>query len=332
MRQTIGNTAVCKSQDDILKLIWQDIERVGRLSAKFKLTTYLGHLYSCRFKGEIHFYAQDKDGFPVEKIPTVIARGTPFYSTLLTNNLFSPKAWESSKHLRPDTYIGHWPPNNHVGLFGFGLRAGKADRISWPKIARIDRPDVEHSILVDEMLQFWYGNIDIRYNENIGYGLEARKSIPTGTYIGEYTGELVPYDESVPDEETEYQFGISIGKPRDVYEHQAKCWVDATRKGSIFRFAAHSCDPNATVIEQWQGAYNRKLLIRTDREIAPGEAITLSYGEEWFRGEQRCRCGSSQCQNPPQSGEHGFVDFTVGTNTEYDDGNIDTEESMDDSW
>ncbi|KAJ4988609.1 histone-lysine n-methyltransferase [Stagonosporopsis vannaccii] len=159
------------------------------------------------------------------------------------------------------------------------------------------------------MLEVWFEHIDIRLTEHTGYGLFARKPRPANLFLGEYTGTLVPIVHTLPDELTEYHFGIRIGKllvgPNDP---QPMCWVDATKKGSIFRFIAHSCEPNAEVVDARVGTHHHVLAIPTIRGIGINEAIAIDYGNEWFTGKQRCLCGTESCRNRPQDGDSDHTD------------------------
>jgi hypothetical protein len=64
---------------------------------------------------------------------------------------------------------------------------------------------------------------------------------------------------------------------------QPICWIDASTKGSIFRFMVHSCRPNVQVIQARVGTHNRILGVQTVRAILPGGLITIDYGPEWFQ-------------------------------------------------
>ena len=173
---------------------------------------------------------------------------------------------------------------------------------------------------VGRMFQLWHENIDIRLAERTGYGLYARKSLAAKIFIGEYTGVLLPIDEELPDENTVYQFVINIGKLQTKRNApQPKCWVDATKKGSIFRLMAHSCSPNAEVTEAHVSTHNRVLAVRTIRPVLANEAITIDYGERWLTGKQRYFCGVQGCTNPLQAGDS---DLSDDNGSEYEEQDI----------
>ena len=66
-----------------------------------------------------------------------------------------------------------------------------------------------------------------------------------------------------------------------------------------FRFLNHSCQPNCSLqeyeIEQDDGKCAGELWLTVDREIAPGEQMTIDYG--WpAEHAAPCRCGSVTCR------------------------------------
>lgn len=85
---------------------------------------------------------------------------------------------------------------------------------------------------------------------------------------------------------------------------QTICWLDANRRGSIFQFMNHSCDPNARVSPGRCGVHNRVLYVYSTRPILRGEQITISYGDHWYSTpDEPCLCKSSKCKNPPKEVE-----------------------------
>ena len=57
------------------------------------------------------------------------------------------------------------------------------------------------------------------------------------------------------------------------------------------RFTNHSCKANARLCIR-QGRVEFYAL----RDIAPGEEITVDYGESHHEGQLRCRCGAPGCR------------------------------------
>ena len=66
--------------------------------------------------------------------------------------------------------------------------------------------------------------------------------------------------------------------------------IDASGSTDPLRFTNHSCQPNA-VLRIRQG----RVEFYAMRDIAPGEEITVNYGETHHEGKLRCRCGAPGC-------------------------------------
>jgi SET domain-containing protein len=56
------------------------------------------------------------------------------------------------------------------------------------------------------------------------------------------------------------------------------------------RFTNHSCGPNAHLCIR-----NGRVEFYALRDIAPGEEITVNYGETHHKGRLRCQCGARNC-------------------------------------
>jgi len=66
--------------------------------------------------------------------------------------------------------------------------------------------------------------------------------------------------------------------------------IDATHSSDPLRFTNHSCRPNAAMrIRQGRVEFYAM------RDIAPGEEITVNYGETHHEGRLACRCGAPGC-------------------------------------
>jgi hypothetical protein len=67
-----------------------------------------------------------------------------------------------------------------------------------------------------------------------------------------------------------------------------------------FRFLNHSCQPNCSLAEyeteQPDGNWVAELWLTVDKEIAPGEQMTIDYGWPAEHAE-RCHCGSATCRH-----------------------------------
>jgi len=115
-----------------------------------------------------------------------------------------------------------------------------------------------------------------------GTGAFAAEAVPARRKIGEIRGESI----SVADARiraTRYERIMIV-------ELSAKRAIDFSKSADPMRFTNHSCQPNA------------RLCIRAGRvefyalrDIAPGEEITVNYGETHHEGKLACRCGAANC-------------------------------------
>lgn len=295
-------------QKTVFRQICANIASIGPVRARRRVASYLKALYSPELEGRIWFYEQDGNGFPTRRIDTIVTGIGRFEPTMLTQNILDISAWRNID--RPENFEGgYWQPLSRGDLLGCKTMNELCAECDRNDRHNDNNRDDYYLSWVDRMFRLWFERIDIRITKHMGYGLFARKRLQANIFIGEYTGILVPIDETLPDEMAEYHFGISIGKKvTDPDASQPMCWVDGTQKGSIFRFMAHSCGPNAEVVDARVGTHHRVLAVRTIRDIEVNEAITIDYGMEWFTGKQRCLCGTDDCRNRPQAGDSDIVD------------------------
>lgn len=122
-----------------------------------------------------------------------------------------------------------------------------------------------------------------------GIGLMVTSYIKAGTWIGEYCGEIATHEyfneNNYP---STYNFELDYGY-----------YLSAHKKGSIMRFANHSCNPNtACDLYSWDSDFH--LVFVASRDIQAGEFIHIDYGfgshdKENFDGSEICRCGAENC-------------------------------------
>lgn len=264
-----------------------------------KISKLLRNMYRLTYSPEAvnHFYYQHENGTPLFQVETNIGGKKDYYRVAFKNEI-KLKDWDEVE--RPENFSGSvWPPKCVSDLLGCSTNGETCVECAMSEgRKKTGNTYMEWST---KMHEFWLENIRLCAILKIGYGLRARNHISANTCIGEYTGELIPADETLSDERTQYHFEIDIGKIAQEGEVQVMCWLDATEKGSIFRFANHSCDPNASVDQGQCGIHNRILYVYTLKDIEEGEQITISYGDDWFSDKSEpCRCGSKKCKNPPK--------------------------------
>ena len=67
--------------------------------------------------------------------------------------------------------------------------------------------------------------------------------------------------------------------------------------GNASRFINHSCDSNAEVVDNDHDQGSRSVQIKALVNIEAGVAITISYGDAYFRDPNFiCYCGTSRCR------------------------------------
>ena len=100
---------------------------------------------------------------------------------------------------------------------------------------------------------------------SVGLGLFARAPLRRGTFVVEYTGELLPSEEA-------YRRG-----GRYLFEVNSRWIVDGSGRENISRYINHSCRPNCEPRTR-----GMRILIYALRDIRAGEELTYDYGKEYF--------------------------------------------------
>ncbi|HNJ83352.1 MAG TPA: SET domain-containing protein-lysine N-methyltransferase [Piscinibacter sp.] len=115
-----------------------------------------------------------------------------------------------------------------------------------------------------------------------GQGAFAAEPVPARRKIGEIRGEAVSVREARRRAKGRERIMIV-----ELSETRA---IDATHSSDPLRFTNHSCRPNAAMrIRQGRVEFYAM------RDIAPGEEITVNYGETHHEGRLACRCGAPGC-------------------------------------
>ena len=115
-----------------------------------------------------------------------------------------------------------------------------------------------------------------------GQGAFAAEPIPARRKIGELRGEFISVREAR--RRARGQTRIMIV---EITERRA---IDASQSSDPLRFTNHSCQPNA-VLRIRQG----RVEFYAMRDLAPGEELTVNYGQTHHEGQLRCRCGAASC-------------------------------------
>lgn len=125
--------------------------------------------------------------------------------------------------------------------------------------------------------------VDVRESAIDGHGVFAAESIPSLVKIGEIRGEAISVDEArIRATRHERIMIVELSKRRA---------IDFTRSTDPMRFTNHSCRPNARLSIEYG-----RIEFYALRDIAPGEEVTVDYGETHHRGRLACRCGAEGCR------------------------------------
>jgi SET domain-containing protein len=112
-----------------------------------------------------------------------------------------------------------------------------------------------------------------------GLGLFATRPIKKKTRISEYRGRRLGLDAALKAEKSGNRY---------LYEVNSKITIDGARHGNIARYFNHSCNPNCDTFIR-----NKRVFIRTLRNIKPEEELTYDYGRDYLKnviGLENCLC------------------------------------------
>ncbi len=127
-----------------------------------------------------------------------------------------------------------------------------------------------------------------------GTGVFAKRKIPKGARIIEYTGARVPVDAVVA--------VANEGPPAAVYAFRLNdtTIIDGACGGNDARYVNHSCAPNCEAL-----SFDDHMYFYALRDITRGEELTFDYRlnassprrpTKRARDAHACRCGSANCR------------------------------------
>jgi SET domain-containing protein len=124
--------------------------------------------------------------------------------------------------------------------------------------------------------------VDVAPSRIDGQGAFAAEAIAPRLKIGEIRGESISVAEA--------RIRATRHERIMIVELSDRRAIDFSQSADPMRYTNHSCQPNA------------RLCIRAGRvefyavkPIAPGDEITVDYGETHHDGKLRCRCGQPGC-------------------------------------
>jgi len=116
-----------------------------------------------------------------------------------------------------------------------------------------------------------------------GQGAFADEAIPPRLKIGEIRGESISVAEA--------RIRATRHERIMIVELSEKKAIDFSKSSDPMRYTNHSCRPNARLVIR-----NGRVEFYAVRAIAPGEEITVDYGETHHEGRLACRCGAPGCR------------------------------------
>ena len=121
-----------------------------------------------------------------------------------------------------------------------------------------------------------------------GLGLFAARPIAKKDTIVTYRGKRIATAEA---QRRERRFGAKY-----MFEVNRRWSIDGSSRRNLGRYLNHCCEPNAEAVLR-----AGKIVFVALRAIAPGEEITLDYGEEYFELYIKpigCRCAVCARKRP----------------------------------
>lgn len=131
-----------------------------------------------------------------------------------------------------------------------------------------------------------------------GWGVKAAETIPCGTFIVEYTGEVIDTMEMTRRME---ESRVENFPHFYMMEMAPGMVIDARKKGNIARLLNSSCDPNC-ITQKWRDASTGEIRVGifAKRDVQKGEELVYDYNfEHILEGGSKkytCQCGAANCR------------------------------------
>ncbi len=130
-----------------------------------------------------------------------------------------------------------------------------------------------------------YQKFDVRVAASAidGHGVFAAEPIPARLKIGEIRGESISVQQA--------RIRATRHERIMIVEVSNRKAIDFSASTDPMRFTNHSCAPNARLAIR-----GGRVEFYALRDIAPGDEVTVDYGETHHEGRLRCRCGAPGCR------------------------------------
>uniref|UniRef100_A0A1B6CA52 Histone-lysine N-methyltransferase n=1 Tax=Clastoptera arizonana TaxID=38151 RepID=A0A1B6CA52_9HEMI len=136
---------------------------------------------------------------------------------------------------------------------------------------------------------------------NKGFGVKSEEIIKSGSFICEYSGELIGKMEAkLRSKNNKDKMNFIFVLREFCNSNVLETIVDATKIGNIGRYINHSCEPNSVILPVRNDSVIPKLAIFAICDIQIDEEITYNYsGNDYFEANQGtlCYCGSTKCKH-----------------------------------
>ena len=133
--------------------------------------------------------------------------------------------------------------------------------------------------------------VEVKKSSIHNKGLFAKKNIPKGAFLVEYTGEKISKEEGTKRE----NISLKLNGTTYIFELDAMCDIDGSSDSNTAKYANHSCDPNCKISIRKQSDGNRHIWLRAARNIKNGEELTFDYGYSASENLYECKCKSKKC-------------------------------------
>ena len=133
-----------------------------------------------------------------------------------------------------------------------------------------------------------------------GWAVRALETIPAGSFVMEYVGEVIRTDEAERRGVEYDKGGFSTLFDLDAAGGEdCEYTIDATWQCGVARFLNHSCDPNLHQFSVWVDSVSLQLpriAFFARRTIKPLEELTFDYKYEEGGRTIECHCGAANCR------------------------------------
>lgn len=137
-----------------------------------------------------------------------------------------------------------------------------------------------------------------------GWGVRSLAKIPRGSFVCEYTGELISDSEADARDDDSYLFDLDCKESSN--ENELFC-IDAKYFGNISRFINHSCEPNIFPLRVFVNHTDirfPRIAFFAIEDIDVHEEICFNYGDKFWSVKKKefyCECGTTSCKYPKPS-------------------------------